>query len=397
MNIIKAKNDQDTNNGRSIVKTGLGFQTLDTSKDIEPNASILQNFTTFDFNDQKYYWLDTNSNIPPNITPNITPTSSSTPTPTPSVSATPTITITPTATSTTTPTITSTITPTPTPSANNPLFLASVSNSSNNATTTDAIVWNYGNFANNRNWSGLTYGNNQYLAVAYNSENYEVSSDGLIWTSYTYNISHPNNLFNVAIYGGNKYLVFGNSSIGLYSQDLQTWNTFIVPSANWTLAAYGNNTYVACISGSSVIVTSNDGVTWTQRSLPVSREWRDTIYANGKFILIANNSDTVLYSSDGVTWNSSSLPQSNLWRCLGYGNSIYVALVYQSSLIAYSSDGITWQTGTSLPYSWTDLAYGNNTFIAIGTGAVTMTSSNGITWTQRSINNNNWNRLIFNI
>jgi hypothetical protein len=65
--------------------------------------------------------------------------------------------------------------------------------------------------------------------------------------------------------------------------------------------------------------------------------------------------------------------------------------------MAYSSDAITWQTGTSLPYSWTDLTYGNNTFIAVGTGAVTMTSANGLTWTQRSIDNNNWNRLIFNI
>ena len=193
------------------------------------------------FNNPTYYWLDTNSNVPPNVTPNITPTSSSTPTPTITPTNTPSVT----ATVTPTATITATPTPTNTPSVNNPLFLASVSNSSNNATTTDAVVWNYGNFANNRNWTGLAYGNNQYLAVAYNNNNYEVSSDGLIWTSYTYNISHPNNLFNVAIYGGNKYLVFGNSSIGLYSQNLQTWNTFIIPSANWTLAAYGNNTYVA--------------------------------------------------------------------------------------------------------------------------------------------------------
>lgn len=392
MNISKAKNDQDTNNGRSIIKTGNSFQTLDTSKDVEPNFETLQNLYNFNFNNPTYYWLDTNSNVPPNVTPNITPTSSSTPTPTITPTNTPSVT----ATVTPTATITATPTPTNTPSVNNPLFLASVSNSSNNATTTDAVVWNYGNFANNRNWTGLAYGNNQYLAVAYNNNNYEVSSDGLIWTSYTYNISHPNNLFNVAIYGGNKYLVFGNSSIGLYSQNLQTWNTFIIPSANWTLAAYGNNTYVACISGSSVVVTSNDGVTWTQRALPVSREWRDIIYANNKFVLIANNSDIILYSSDGVTWNSSTLPQSNLWRCLSYGNNIYVALVYQSSLMAYSSDAITWQTGTSLPYSWTDLTYGNNTFIAIGTGAVTMTSANGLTWTQRSINNNNWNRLIFN-
>ena len=232
--------------------------------------------------------------------------------------------------------------------------------------------------------------------MAYNSSNFNTSLDAINWTNNTYNITHPNNLFNVAIYGNNKYLVFANSSTGLYSEDLDTWNTFILPAANWTLAAYGNNTYVACISGSSVIVTSSDGITWTQRSLPVSRSWRDILYAHNQFVLIAENSDTVLYSSDGITWGSSSLPEAATWRCLGYGNDIYVALVYQSSRTAYSSDGITWQTGTSLPYSWTDLSYGNNTFIAIGIGAVTMTSTNGLTWTQRSINNNNWNRLIFN-
>lgn len=55
MNISKAKNDQDTNNGRSIIKTGINFQKLDTSKDVESDFEILKNLYNNIFDDGIYW------------------------------------------------------------------------------------------------------------------------------------------------------------------------------------------------------------------------------------------------------------------------------------------------------------------------------------------------------
>ena len=267
---------------------------------------------------------------------------------------------------------------------------------SNNARSSNGSDWTYGNFTNSRSWIGLVHGTYGYLVVAYNSNNYETSSDAINWTNNTYNINHPNNLFTKTIYADNKYLIFANSSTGFYSEDLEEWDSFILPGSNWVTAAYGNGTYVVVADNSSVIATSSDLVTWTQRALPVSRNWKDIIYDDGRFVLIGYNTNTVLYSSDGIDWNSSSLPTANLWISISYGDNKYVALIKSSSITAYSEDAISWTQGTAINSNWTDLTYGNNIFVAISTGTVIMTSSNGLTWTQRTLNNNNWNNIVFN-
>jgi hypothetical protein len=290
------------------------------------------------------------------------------------------------------------LTTTPTPSATSPappLFLAA-SNGLANARSTNGASWTGGNFSNSRSWSDISYSNSTYVAVAYNSANYDTSSDGISWSDNSYNISHPNNLFTKTLYGNNKYLVFANSSTGFYSNDATSWNSFIVPNANWSIAAYGNGIYVAVVPNSSTFVTSTDGVTWTQRTLPVSRNWTDMIYGGNQFILVATTTTTTLYSSDGINWNTATLPTSKGWKSVAYGNGIYVILANNSSTTVYSNDGINWNTGMGLGSTVTDMAFGNNNFVAVENGTIVATSTDGITWTQRSISNNNWGAIVFN-
>ena len=91
------------------------------------------------------------------------------------------------------------------------------------------------------------------------------------------------------------------------------------------------------------------------------------------------------------------LPSSNTYAAINYGNNNYVILSTGSSRIVYSTDLVNWTETIGLSLNCTDLAFGNNNFVAIGTGSVSLTSTNGTTWTQRSINNNNWNNVIFNV
>ncbi|NBP02638.1 MAG: hypothetical protein EBU90_21465 [Proteobacteria bacterium] len=136
----------------------------------------------------------------------------------------------------------------------------------------------------------------------------------------------------------------------------------VTPSSAITGLAYGNNTYVYMTTGSSY-GTSTDFSSWTLRSMPSNLNWQGLIYANNQFTTIGYNSNTIAHSADGISWTTATLP------------------TYSYN----SKQGV--QTRNA---GWFRVAYGNNTYVAIGNsidgnvGKKIITSSNGTTWTTRS-------------
>lgn len=184
------------------------------------------------------------------------------------------------------------------------------------------------------------------------------------------------------------------------------------PLDNWTIidngtnkdlngVAYGNGTFVA-VGGNKVedpkdtpygiILTSPDGVTWTdttpQNIVPLFK----ITYGNGTFVAAGGIVDAVgnisnskiLTSPDGITWTDRT-PSGlqGLINAIAYDNGIFVAADVHFSLttltkwsssspdghsILYtSSDGINWQKRTStLGAIINAIAYGNGVWIAMG-------------------------------
>jgi hypothetical protein len=64
----------------------------------------------------------------------------------------------------------------------------------------------------------------------------------------------------------------------------------------------------------------------------------------------------------------------------------------------YSADGITWSPATEAQTNaWQSVTYGNGLFVAVssnGTNRV-MTSPDGIIWTSRSIEANQWSGIVY--
>jgi hypothetical protein len=70
-----------------------------------------------------------------------------------------------------------------------------------------------------------------------------------------------------------------------------------------------------------------------------------------------------------------------------YGNSTFVATGDRAAIIT-SSDGISWDNRTSGISSgglW-GISYGNSTYVTVGDGGTILTSSDGISWTSRTSN-----------
>ena len=146
-------------------------------------------------------------------------------------------------------------------------------------------------------------------------------------------------------------------------------------SGSWNNVTYGNGLFVAV--GDYKVMTSPDGIDWTERSVPYP-DWNDITYGNGLFVAVGDYG--ALSSSDGVNWTRVSLGYD--WDAVTYGNGLFVAVSQSDTWLATSSDGVNWQT-KSVP-TWDDIIYANGLFVAVRSGA-TLTSSDGVNWTQHNI------------
>ena len=91
----------------------------------------------------------------------------------------------------------------------------------------------------------------------------------------------------------------------------------------------------------------------------------------------------------GSVWTSRTPAANHQWRDITYGNGTFVAISMQSancdggagSCIMISPDGITWTKRSQPNTVLSGIAFGNNTFVAVGRGNVVKTShDNGETW-----------------
>jgi hypothetical protein len=175
----------------------------------------------------------------------------------------------------------------------------------------------------------------------------------------------------------------------LTSGGLQLVDSYATPvvGANWQAMAYGNGLFVAMPYGTGTVATSPDGITWTQRSMPVVANWTAVTYGGGQFVAVTNGA-VAATSPDGITWTARVLPTTANWAALAYGGGVYVAVSVGTAVALTSPDGITW-TQRTLPatIAWYGLAYGNGMFVTTAntSGVTIATSPDGTTWTQRSM------------
>jgi len=151
--------------------------------------------------------------------------------------------------------------------------------------------------------------------------------------------------------------------------------------------------YVAISYGGTIAASSTDGITWTQRSMPVSASWfYVTVNTNtGVYVAITVSNSTIAASStDGITWTQRTLPATANWRCLTVNptTGIFVAIDQSYGYAASSTNGITWTLRSIGNAQWYGVAVNSKTgvFVAVAEGsAVAASSTDGITWTTRSL------------
>jgi hypothetical protein len=246
--------------------------------------------------------------------------------------------------------------------------------------------------------SNIAYGNGAFVATSYTA-NGTRSTDGVTWANTSISAGNASlSGWSSLIYGGGQFVAVGatdsaaSTSYASTSGDGSTWTLRTITqssSSGFTAVAYGNGVYSAVGGGRGA--SSSDGVNWTLRTLPTAN-YLAIAYGNGAFVATSSSS-TVARSTNGAAWTSESIlpSQSGLvWR-VTFGNGVFVAVSRSASgagslIAATSTDGITW-TQRTLPASslWSSITYGDGLFTAVSgdtsNSTDVATSVDGINWT----------------
>jgi hypothetical protein len=146
-----------------------------------------------------------------------------------------------------------------------------------------------------------------------------------------------------------------------------------------------NGSIIVAIAGSSRIMSSTDGSTWTPRASKSVAGALHCIYYLNNLFLIGGANGTIITSPDGINWTvrTRELFATQVSK-MAYGAGIWVA-IGGTGLCMTSSDGVTWiPRNTGSDSDLYGLAFGNSIFVMGDNGQRYFSSTDGITWTLRA-------------
>ena len=244
-------------------------------------------------------------------------------------------------------------------------------------------------------WRSVCYGEQIFVAVA-NSGNGGrgmISPNGINWTAG----QEPLNLsWQSVCYGRGLFVAVGyNESRIITSLDGINWTERLRLSfgPGWRSICYGNGLFCA-VHARGLVYTSPDGINWTERQpAQPDMDWSAICYGNGLFVAVSSavQDRQVMTSPDGINWTERQTPQTDgyHWYSVCYGNGIFVAVgSNDTSTVMISTDGINWafiQAPKQIVNAWRSVCYGNGLFCAVANNGINrvMTSPDGINWTVR--------------
>jgi len=161
-------------------------------------------------------------------------------------------------------------------------------------------------------------------------------------------------------------------------------------SASYQSVVYGNGIFVA-VGGSGAVMTSPNGIDWTQRTAANTNNWKSVAFGNGIFVAVAQSGSAgqrVMTSPDGITWTARTVSVTRSWNSIAYGNGVFVAVADGAGLgnsaqaAIVSANGINWtlaMDGNNL--TWNKIVYGQGKFLVFSNnGSTVKTTTDGFTW-----------------
>jgi hypothetical protein len=162
--------------------------------------------------------------------------------------------------------------------------------------------------------------------------------------------------------------------------------------------SFANGIFVILDSVNSVCATTTNGTTFTYGTLPSAGQWAIPAYGNGIWLTVRSGT-FAMTSTDGLSWtartNSLSLSVASYYNqhtSIAFGAGLFVVISQLDGAGNFSTtaDGITWvsRSQTVADTGLVNVIFDNSLFVVraaqIATAGVIRTSTNGITFTNRT-------------
>jgi hypothetical protein len=278
------------------------------------------------------------------------------------------------------------------------------------ATSPDGINWTPVSVAEVGNLYNVAFGNNQFVAST-DDGSFWTSPDGTNWTPRTSGTGAESDGIT---YGGGQFVAVGCTPDGVAATILTSPD-----GANWASPASGGGAGAGCdllaVTSTTnefvavgyyhndphtgAILTSPDGAAWTVQNNSAAYFLNGVANGNNRFVAVGNDG-AIVTSFDGVNWTNCSLtaapgssnsngpppldPMEPYLLAVAFGNNAFVAVGSGGDIFS-SPDGFTWTgqvSGVANPL--TGIIWADGKFVAVGWSGAIITSPDGVTWSSQA-------------
>ena len=217
---------------------------------------------------------------------------------------------------------------------------------------------------------GVTYGNGMFIAVGSGSAH--ISTNGISWLR---SAGFSETIHRVA-FGEGTFVAVGQNVLGISTNGID-WKTLAPTNSGediyLTGAARGNGRWV--LSGYYISPSTNGGLflvstnlnDWTTVKADAVPALNGIGYAKNIFVAVGSS---ILTSSDGMQWtNQLTVGIPSALNAVAFGDDTFVAVGWRGSVLS-SRDGVDWTTHriTNFPSvtQYSGVTYGNGSFVIVG-------------------------------
>jgi len=181
---------------------------------------------------------------------------------------------------------------------------------------------------------------------------------------------------------------------------VSSWTGRTAPVADWVSICWSPQLRrFAAVGRGGKIMTSDNGVTWTSRTIPPnSPNWFGVCWSPERMLFVAvgdQGTNRIMTSVDGISWATIAFGDDGRWNSVCWSSEvgIFVAVADNgwSGRVMTSYDGFNWTFRPSVDYlnSLTSVCWSPELkiFVAVGSNRI-LTSINGIDWNFIVLSNN---------
>lgn len=224
-------------------------------------------------------------------------------------------------------------------------------------------------------WKCVDYGAGRLVILGQrNGTLYDgVYSDDLGTTWTQFQIITGSADWSVVKYSSGQWIAISPTALAISTNNALTWTDVSATFGSiWTDLAYGNGRWVAVArTGSRRAMLSFDGFSWsTTLSADDNIDWYSVAFGNGRFVAVggsfADGTSAIMWSDTGISWTLVAPPVNSLWSSITFGNNVFVAVSRSGVAMESADGGLTWEMiSTPGDYRWVRVVFGENTFSSI--------------------------------